>query len=254
MPISDLDIYDTGHPICQVITRALQQGSGGRIVPVSEGLQDGPAAVYGILRGCDRIIDECEWIGRDFYHVDHGYVRRGHYHGYYRISRNGLQWSGAVGDYPADRWRSLGVDLQPWRRTGRTVVVCPIARAIGAFYGIDPHLWLAAVTRELARHTDRPVVVKPKDSEEDLSTVLKDAWCLVAYNSNAAVEAVIQGVPVIVLGPSAAEPVARHRLCDVERPIYPDREPWLHALAYQQWQLTEIRRGECWDVLERFRT
>src|SRR5690606_10160687 len=72
MIFPDLTIYDTGHPICQVITRALEQGSGGAVVPVTEGLRDGPAAVYGILRGCDRIIDECEWIGRDFYHVDHG--------------------------------------------------------------------------------------------------------------------------------------------------------------------------------------
>ena len=242
----DLCIYATDHPHSQVICRALSIGSGGRVVPPLR-LLDGPAAVYGVLRGCDRIIKECEWVGRDYFHVDHGYFKRGHYGGYYRISRNGLQWDGRAKNHPPDRWKRLGISLRPWRKSGRSVVVCPLSAAIGHFFGIDTHRWLEATINEIQLYTDRPVLIKAKDSEVSLRETLLDAWCLVAHTSNAATEALVEGIPVFVLGPAASKPMGLSDLTKVETPVYPDREPWLNALAYQQWDLSEIRRGECWD-------
>jgi hypothetical protein len=204
--------------------------------------------VYGILRGCDRIIKQCQWIGRDFYHIDHGYFKRGHYEGYYRVSKNGLQWDG-IGKFPSDRWASLGIKISPWRRSGRNVVVCPISRAVADFYGIDSHKWLTSVVSELSNFTDRPVIVKPKD-DGDLRPVLNDAFILVAHQSNAATEAIVHGIPAIVLGPSAAIPVARTRISDVENPNYAERESWCHGLAYHQWTIAELRDGRCWEWLD----
>ena len=242
-----LTIYQTDHQHSQVICRALSLGIRSRVLPPID-LQPGPAAMYGILRGCDRIIKLCEWIGRDYFHLDHGYIGRGHYQGFYRISRNGLQWDGE-GEYPPDRWLALKTRLSPWNRNGRNVVVCPISRAVADFYGIDPHLWLRAVIAELGSYTDRPVVVKPKD-EGDLRPALQDCFVLVAHQSNAATEAVLHGVPAIVLGQSAAAPVARTRIADVENPNYAEREPWCYGLAYHQWTLDEMREGRCWEMVD----
>lgn len=251
MPRPDgLCIYQTNHPNSQVVCRAIEQGSGGRIVPPVR-LMDGPAAVYGILRGCDQIIKQCEWVRRDYYHVDHGYFRRGwnSYSGYYRITRNGLQWSPDSREYPDDRFKRFGVSLKPWRKSGRHVLVCPVSTAIAGFYGIDAHAWLQAIVQEIQDFTDRPVQIKPKDSELDLKTALNDAWCLVTFNSNAAIEALIEGIPVFVTGPAAARCMGSPDLSLIDEPRYGDRETMFSALAYQQWTLDEIRRGECWEWL-----
>ena len=245
-PRSVLTIYQTDHTHSQVLCRAISLGIKSKIVPPIE-LLPGPAAVYGILRGCDQIIRQCEWVGRDYFHIDHGYLKRGHYEGYYRLSKNGLQWDGE-GKFPSDRWAALGVKLEPWRRSGRNVVVCPISSAVAQFRNIDSHKWLKSVVSELSKFTDRPVIVKPKD-EGDLRPILNDAFCLVAYNSNAATEAVIQGIPAIVLGESACSPVARTSIRDIESPNYADREPWAHGLAYHQWTIKELRDGICWELL-----
>ena len=243
-----LCIYATNHPNSQVVCRAIEQGSGGRIVPPVR-LMEGPAAIYGILRGCDQIIKQCEWVRRDYYHIDHGYLRRGwnSYSGYYRITRNGLQWSANGREYPDDRFKRFGISLKPWRKSGRHVLVCPISTAIGAFYGIDPQVWLQAIVEEIGAHTDRPVTIKPKDSDLDLKTALNDAWCLVTFNSNAAIEALIEGVPVFVTGPAAARAMGSPDLSKIDEPRYGNREAIFAALAYQQWTLDEIRRGECWE-------
>lgn len=243
-----LKIYTTTHEHSQVICRALALGSGGQVVS-PDALLTGPGAVYGILRGCDRIIRESERGGQEYFHVDHGYFGRGHYAGYYRISRNALQWSGNCTAYPSDRWRRLGMPLQDWRKSGSAVIVCPPSKAIGEFFGVDPFRWTEIAMRELARHTDRPIQVKPKDSAVTFAEVLKDAWAVVVYNSNAATEAIVAGVPAFVLGQSAARPMAECDLGLIETPRYPERERWAHGLAYQQFRLEEIRRGECWEWL-----
>lgn len=241
-----LSIYVTDHPHSRVICGSLHQGIESRLVPPAS-LQEGEAAVYGVLRGCGEIVRQCEWVGRNYYHVDHGYIRRGHYDGYYRISKNGLQWDG-TGHYPVDRWKAFGIEPLSWRKDGRSVVVCPLSSAMGTQFGIQPHAWLKNVITELSGFTDRPIVIKPK-GEGNLLESLEDAWCIVAHQSNVAVDAILLGVPAIVLGPSAAVPVARTKLGDVESPHYAERGGWLAGLAYHQWTLAEMREGRCWEWL-----
>ena len=76
---------------------------------------------------------------------------------------------------------------------------------------------------------------------------LQKAWCCVTFSSNAATEAVCEGVPVINLDNSSFSfPVSYHTLdvlnevnlkCDF------DRTQWLYDCAYTQWTLNEINSG-----------
>ena len=229
-------IYATNHVHSQVVCRALQKGTGAKIAPPVS-LLEGNAIVYGILRGCGEIIRQCEWIGRDYVYVDHGYFKRGYYDGYFRTCRNGLQ-AEIERDCPPDRWEALGQDLRPWK-SGRHILVCPISGYLGKFLNIDPHKWTEMVVRELSRHTDRPIVVKHKDGTP---LPLKDAHCLVTYTSNASVDALISGVPVIILGNHPAKDLS-WTFADIESPKYPDREQWCWNLAHHQLSLEEIERG-----------
>lgn len=102
--------------------------------------------------------------------------------------------------------------------------------------------------REIKRHTDRPVEVKQKH-EGDILDALKDTWCLVTHASNAAIDALVAGIPVIALGHSAVRPIS-WSWENIERPIWFDREPVFWALAHHQWQLDEMRGGEAWESVK----
>ena len=252
-----LKIYVTDHLNSQVVCKALATGSGGQIVPATR-LLDGPGAVYGILRGCDQILKESWWVGRDTYHVDHGYFRRGNgdFKGYYRITRNGLQVVGngnaaawEKNAPPGDRLEELGIQFKPWRKTGEEVVIAPLSKAVGQFLGIDPHRWLETVINEVRQYTDRSITIKPKDSEANIRDSLRRAHCLVTHSSNSAIDAIVEGIPVFVTGDCAAKFLASGPLTNIEKPRYPEREPWFRVLSYSQWTLAEIQRGRCWEWL-----
>lgn len=240
-----MKVYVTDHVHSRVVSKAFAQGCGGQVVPPLR-LLDGPATCYGILRGCGDIIKQCQWVGRDFYHIDHGYMRRGHYEGYYRVTRNAFQCDG-TGGFAPDRFEALGIEPKPWQRDGDHVVVIPLTGAFGKFLNIDPDEWTNSVVAEIAAHTDRPVIVKRKDGTP-LRSVLTGAHCMVTHSSNAAVDALIEGLPVVTLGNSACAPVAT-ALEEIESLRYPDRDPWLWALAYNQFTLDEMRSGEAMEIL-----
>lgn len=229
-------IYATSHVHSQVVCGALREGFGGKIVPPVS-LLDGQAVVFGILRGCGEIIRQCEWIGREYVYVDHGYFKRGYYDGYFRVCRNSLQVEPRK-NYSSGRWEALNLDLKPWKQ-GKHILVCPISGYLGKFLNIDPHKWTETVVREISRYTDRQIIVKHKDGTP---LPMKDAHCLVTYSSNASVDALISGIPVIILGNHPAKQLS-WTFSDIESPKYPDREQWCFNLAHSQFTLEEIRRG-----------
>ena len=233
------NVYATGHEISNIVCAAFAEGFDGRIVPPNR-LLEGPAAMYGILRGTGEIIHQCQWINRDFYYIDHGYFRRGHYEGFYRITKNALQQH-VLGPAPDDRFRSIEENVRPWKRTGKSILVIPLTDAVGVFRGVDSAQWENAVVNEISLHTDREIRIKKKH-EGDLKKELEDCWCVVTHSSNTAIVALLQGIPVITLGESAAAPVS-WKFEHIENPWWPDREPLFHWLAYQQFTLDEMRDG-----------
>ena len=75
----------------------------------------------------------------------------------------------------------------------------------------------------------------------------KNTYCCITYSSNAATEAICEGIPVVNLHKSSFSwPVSYHNLdilnkdkieCDF------DRTQWLYDCAYTQWTLEEINSG-----------
>jgi len=76
---------------------------------------------------------------------------------------------------------------------------------------------------------------------------LENAWCCVTFSSNAATEAICEGVPVINLHNSSFSwPVSYHTLDILTDPVIRcdfDRTQWLHDCAYTQWTMEEINSG-----------
>ena len=224
-----------------------------------------PIVLRGILKY--KIMKRCWQDNRPFYYMDTGYF--GNNPGpnnpqgwklYHRVVKNNLQHHDLTAR-PDDRWRRLGIKIQPWRRSGRKIVLAAPDEKPCKFYGIDQQEWINSTLRKLKQHTDRDIEVRqrPAQRQERISSntlldSLKDAHALVTYNSNAATEAVLNGVPAFVLAPChAAAPVASSDLSQIERPNYADSDlvyRWACHLAYGQFHVKELRDGSARIILE----
>jgi len=252
-----LNVYCTGHKHSVQVCHAFAAGARAPIVPPAPLLR-GDVMMYGALRGLLPTLMQAQREGRTWFYADNGYLKPGHYRGHYRITRNALQHDGR-GTARPDRWRRLGLTIEPWRRSGRHVVICPPGRLFGALFGFDADQWLSDTLDVLRRHTDRELRVRVKMSWQEVKTPticpladdLRDAWALVTHSSNAAVEAGLAGVPVFVTAQCGASRIALTDLTRIEDPAMPDdREEWAAVLAANQWTLAEMREGLCWRMLK----
>jgi hypothetical protein len=82
----------------------------------------------------------------------------------------------------------------------------------------------------------------------------QDVHALVTFNSIAAVESILAGVPAFVLAPShVAEPVANRELSRIEDAFYPDQDllmAWCHSMAYGQYHVKELRNGTAFKMMQ----
>lgn len=204
-------------------------------------------AVYGVQPDTRALFERIR-RGGDWLYVDNGYFRRGRF---YRVTLNAVQHDGLGGSAAPERLARLGVTVAPWRRGGRHVVVCPQSDwFMAAVCGLDGPEWLRRTLARLRAATDRPIVVRRKGAARPLAADLAGAWCLVTHASNAAVEAVLAGVPVIVTGPGAAASMGLGDPAQVEAPLRLDgRRDWAARLAANQWSLDELARGDAWQRL-----
>lgn len=200
------------------------------------------------------MIDEWARAGLPWIYWDRGYCRRvfatwlprGENGGYYRWSLNCFQMQ-RLSEVPPDRWTALTTPIAPWRKNGKHIVVAVPSETYSRFHGLTN--WTDKTLDALSRVTDRPVIARHKESRRPLQDDLVGAHALVTHGSIAGVEAVILGTPVFVDPSSAAALVGLTDLAQVERPIYPDRQPWANGLAYGQFNERELIDGTLWRLI-----
>lgn len=211
-------------------------------------LLPGGFAMYGSIHLWD-IFMLARRDGRDWIYADNGYLRPGHWDGYFSVTRRGYQWDG-TGEGSEDRFAALDIVIQPWRTGGRHVLVCPPTPIWSTLIGLDDGRWVRDTVAALKAATDRPIRIrrKPRKRSGDVPAVpfaedLKNCWAVVTHSTKAAVEALMAGVPVFCTAPCAASRLALADLAEIERPFRPNRWDWACGLAANQWTIEEMRRG-----------
>ena len=234
------------------------QAAGGRVArhdaKLLTALPNDIIPIVGCSPELTQTIAQWRSAGRPWIYWDRGYVRRvfatwlprGADGGMYRWHMNSFQLQ-HIGAFPDDRWKAMRTDVLPWQRNGRHIVIAAPTRTYSRFHGTRD--WIADTIDALARVTDRQLVIRDKESKRSLQSDLHGAHALVTHGSIAAVESVILGCPVYVHPDSAAALVGRTDLSMVEKPTYPERQPWLNALAYSQFNETELVNGDLWQLL-----
>ena len=221
-----------------------------------------PLAVVGTLRGSEEIIWECQRRNHEFYYMDHAYFhatrdyRPGQYGQLYRVVKNQMQLNKLVELTNADKKRIekyKPITFNSWK-FGTYILICPPTKAICRLYNIDEQGWLDKVITQLRKYTDRQIIVRKKDSKTSLLEQLKSCHAMVTMQSTAAIEAVMNGVPVFCDKVSQANAIGENDLSKIEKPYYADRdiiEKWIDSLLSCQFTMEEIKNGIAHEVVKR---
>ena len=182
---------------------------------------------------------------------------------YFRIVKGGLHTlqgkSGSV-----DRLRVLenqGIDVQfkGWTTNTEHILLCPSSPTVTFFINdMSQEEWEENVRGELRQHTDRPIKFrnKPRPGNQwwntDIKEDLKGCHCLITNMSLAAVDAVINQVPVLTHRNNVAFKVSIDNIHNINKtPKHPREvvEPWLNMLSHNQFTIPEIEEGLAYKIL-----
>lgn len=223
-----------------------------------------PLYIRGIMK--HKIIKRCWEDGRQFRYVDTGYFGnrpsaqnpQGWKH-WHRIVPNNLQ-HGKIIPRPDDRWVQHNITLKPYQGPGDHILIAAPDEKPCSFYGITLDSWLTETMDIIKQNTDMPIKIRARPvARTDRKTQRAEDWlqgvhALVTFNSIAATEAVMSGVPVFVTAPcNAALPVSNTDLTKIHSPWFPDADQvyaWACHLAYGQFHLREMVSGEAARILD----
>ena len=146
---------------------------------------------------------------------------------------------------------------EPWRSGGHDVIVVEPSAIQCRLFGIDPAQWRQWVEAEIKSNLSeyKRIVFREKVDKKIRQNFFKflqdeDVYCVVNYNSNAAVEAVWAGVPVITLGDHITNHISVRSIDQINDLLRPDIERWLRYLSYRQYTMEEISNGTARRIME----
>ena len=225
--------------------------------------------MYGLAPGHVILADKFRAAGKPVIIIDLGYWNRNHglgVHAEYKISLGSHHPDQLLYAFEPkeDRFARLHFQIEPWKTTGKHILLAGMGRKSYAYYGLPDLSWDMDTVRFLKQITDRSIVFRPKPSWRDcaplsgtafsapstsLGPVLNGAWCVVTHHSNVALDGLLLGIPCFTVE-GAALSMSSKMLEDVERPYYPtNRKDFFNRVCHFNWSIAEIEGGKCWQFL-----
>ena len=272
--------YLSGNPVHDRVIKAFAEGCKAELRTFDQYEPSEVAVIFGVRKSRvpiswprGEVFRQQREKNLDVVVLETGYINRGDGEDHHYAA--GFNWINGRADFrnkgmPSDRAHKLRaahhLRFLRWRENGSHIVLCGQVPWDASVDHLDYMMWLSDAVDAL-RATTRRVVFRPHPkarltpipgfdySTEPLQVDLQNAHCVVACNSNACVEAVIDGIPAIVTDEgSMVWEIASRSLEDLDTPKMVEdleREQWANDLAYSQWQLAEMRSGEAWAHLSR---
>jgi len=262
------------------VVRRLMKGSDAEPIKDWKSLKHYPSSSPVIFRGMGQrnTVKACTKQGRDYLYIDTGYLGNlGKQKNWHRVVKNGMQHSMPRYDLPEDRFDKIieslerqknpveGVEylrFKNWKPEGSAILLVTPSEKPCKFYGVDRDQWVSETITKLKKHTDREIIVRDK-AERRIDRVgpnnifqqfvEDDIYCVVTYNSIAAIEALCYGIPAFTMAPTAADDLCLKDLSMIESPLMAEPEKvikWQNWLGYCQYYITELEDGTALEILE----
>jgi hypothetical protein len=167
-------------------------------------------------------------------------------------------------DLDSNRPKHLGIKLKDTNPNRRPEILIAAQHQNSLQWkGMPPMVdWVKQTIEKIKQHTDRNIVVRPHPRSPfkldipgvrvEVPQKLRDTYddfdidynyhCVVNHNSGPAVQAAIQGVPVICDSSSLAGELSG-TFENIENIQLPDRTDWIIKLAHTEWTVDEIAQG-----------
>lgn len=210
--------------------------------------------------------------GKPVIFLDKGYFNRGRgvdHMRYFRMAINSTQPAAYFRmDLPSDRLEDLGDTVRLRKPVhGRFIMIAGSSERYSRWHDLPaPDDYAREVLSQIRQHTARDVLYRPKPKIKNVgpidgaqfnqNTPLKHSLpflhALVTHGSGAAVDAVQAGVPVFALGDHADRQLGNVSLAQIENPrmnTEDERRAWLAGMAYQQWDVDEMRTDRFWNYV-----
>lgn len=260
-----ITVWKTGHDTNETVLNSVVEGlSAIGITPYVLHVDEyngiiRPSLSYGVLRGTEPIYRDCERAGVPWWNIDRGFFKPSHFDGYYRIGYCHLQPTlekiGSINAITSsERFNSLGISVESWRRNREgAILICPPTPAMSEFYGVSIGDWIEKCTAAIPKDLRSRIIIRRKKDSGDIKMILSECRLVIVFNSNIAMEALLNGVPAI-----AEEGIVRtwnkFTLQDAGRDPEEFEEGhnryilFLKAAAVQ-FTLKEIASGKCWKTI-----
>ena len=231
----------------------------------------------GRMRNYQRIWQQYRSAGKPVIVLEVGGLRRNES---FKIGINGVNAKADFANETFDdkRWPLFRHTLKPWKDTGNKIIILGQHHTSEQWAGMPSmDKWFENQIQEIRKHTDKAIEIRPHPrnpiglnvkkysnvsikypimdkatiDDTDFKKTLNDAWAVVNYSSNPAMEAVINGVPVFVSEDSLCHEVGNTSFENINNPTKPDRQNWAYKLSYTEWFANEIAEGKPWRRIKK---
>ena len=210
------------------------------------------------------VYERCKATGKHIVIIEVGNFKRGIT---WRISLdhiNNLGYFGNDVDLDYSRPEKMGLALGPVKLNRQPSILIAAQHQESLQWSGMPMMksWCEKIIFEIKSRTHRPIVVRPHPRSPfslkipgvevetprripntyDNFDIDYNYHLVINHNSGPAVQAAIQGTPVLCDKSSLAAPLSI-KWDDLENPYLPDREEWFIKLCHTEWTVEEISSG-----------
>jgi hypothetical protein len=218
----------------------------------------------GRMAGNQAVYNKCQQQGIPVVIIEVGNLLR---NVTWRISLNHINALGNFGNsenLDLHRPEKLGVSLQPLKENRKTeiLIACQHQASLQWHGQTTMAKWVQDLVFKIQQVSPRKIVIRPHPRSTfyvdvpgavierpmrvpgtyDDFNIDYNYHAVINYNSGPAVQAAIQGVPVVCDSSSLAFPVSG-KLENIENISLPDREEWFLKLCHTEWTMDEIAQG-----------
>lgn len=211
-----------------------------------------------------QVYQQCRNIKKSVIIIEVGNLHRNHT---WRISLNHINNLGEFAndrDLDSTRPKKLGVNLKDRGSDQRPdiLIACQHSHSL-QWEGMPPmKTWVENTVKQIRAKSQRKIIVRPhprslfgldipgvtlerprliSGSYDDFD-IFYNYHCVINHNSGPAVQAAIQGVPVLCDSTSLASNLSI-TWDQIETPMMPDRQEWFLRLCHTEWTVEEISQG-----------